>query len=335
MKTIKYLVLTALLAAVAMLTVKTTQFTTAAASQEEKSKVIVLSKSNLVVLNEEVTGESAGRVVSEAKELDADKSIKGKLGFSSKEPIYVFLFTPGGSIQSGLEMIEGLKGINRPVHTVTSFAASMGFQIAQNLGDRLILQSGVMMSHMAAGGAEGYFNGTADSQLRRRLALWESRIKELDEQTVKRTKGKQTMESYLKSYSPELWLTGSQSVESGYSDTIVTVRCDKTLDGYTTHSILLMGLIPVSYDLSDCPLNSTPTNVRVAVDTNKGRMTLQDFQSKAGGFGVTCYQLAMLDNQKVCATETALTIEKLNSAKSLLLDRYTNIRNYTIPMSAR
>jgi ATP-dependent protease ClpP protease subunit len=57
----------------------------------------------------------------------------GNQRFSSNEPIYLFLNTPGGSIQTGLEIIESLKGLDRPVSTVTLFAASMGFQIAQNL----------------------------------------------------------------------------------------------------------------------------------------------------------------------------------------------------------
>lgn len=329
MKTLKALVLTAILAAVAMLAI-----TAIAASN--KKETIVLSKDNVVVLNDVVTGESTAKVLEQAKKLDKDDSYLGKAGLrKNNKPIYLFLFTPGGSIQAGLELMEGLYGLERPVHTISSFSASMGFQLVQGLGDRYILQSGVLMSHSAYGGSEGEFNGTGNSQLRNRLGIWEQRMREMDETTVKRTKGKQTMESYLKAYDNELWVTGTQAVEQGYADKKVTVRCDKSLDGYTTHQIMFMGIIPIQYDLSNCPLNTTPVNIRVAIDTNKGRIWLSEFKAKSGGFGVTCFQYAVLDKEKVCALDTTLNDEKVVKAASRFLDRYINIRNYVIPLQAK
>jgi ATP-dependent Clp protease protease subunit len=226
---------------------------------------VVLSKSNLVVLSGEVEGELSGRVISEAKALDASRLSSGK-------PIYVFMNTPGGSIQTGLEMIEALKGLNRPVTTVTLFSASMGFQIVQNLGERLILKNGVLMSHRAAGGFEGYFGGQRPSQMDNRYNLWLTRLTELDQQVVDRTGGKQTLASYQKAYSDELWLTGQQSVVGGYADRIVTVKCDSSLDGVTTHNIEFLGL-KISYDLDNCPINTSPMHIRVASPEEKQPLT--------------------------------------------------------------
>lgn len=331
MKTIKLAAVALLLSAVAMLPIAPSLM----AAQEAQKNVVVLSKSNLVLLNDEINGESAAKVIEDAKALDKG-SLFEAFGYSKKKPIYVFLFTPGGDIQAGLELLEGLHGINRPVNTITSFSASMGFQLAQNLGDRLILKSGVLMSHHAVGGSEGEIGGkSGSSQLNNRLGLWERRLKEMDEETVRRTNGKQTLASYQEAYDHELWLTGSEAVKQGYADRIVTIRCDRSLDGYTTHETLVMGIIPVQYDISNCPLNTTPVNVRVKVPTNKGDMTLTEFESKGGGFGVACLQWAVLDNTKVCATDTSLTTEQLKVAPKRLLDRYTNIRNYVIPMSAQ
>ena len=306
----------------------------ASKSNQPEKNVITLSKNNLVVLNDVVTGESVATLMQQAKEIDAKPSVVGHfLRRKPPGPIYLYLFTPGGSIQAGLELLEGLKGLRRPVNTITAFSASMGFQIAQNLGERDILQSGVMMSHMAAGGAEGYFNGTEASQLRRRLGLWESRIKEMDEHTVARTNGKQTMESYLKAYSPELWLTGTQSVDQGYADKIVAVRCDESLNGYSGHQAMTM-FGPINYDLSDCPLNTTPINVRMSIFTNKGLLTFEQFTSQGGGFGAACLQYAVLDNTKVCAADTGLTLEKIVELKKKFLDRFTNIKDHVVPMLA-
>ena len=327
MKTIKLVSLTALLAAVVALLPLTPSILRAG---QEQSDTVVLSKSNLVVLSDVITGESTAKLIEQAKQLDKDSSI---LRLGSKKPIYVFLFTPGGSVQAGLELLEGLHGLNRPVDTISSFSASMGFQLAQNLGDRLVLKSGVMMSHHATGGQDGQMGGKGKSQLQNRLGLWERRIQEMDEETVRRTNGKQTLASYQEAYDHELWLTGKDAVEQGYADRVVTVRCDSSLDGYTTHEGMIMGMIPIQYDVSNCPLNSTPVNVRPGVDTNKGRMSLVDFEAKNGGFGVTCYQYAMLDKDKICALDPSLTLEQLKQAPKAFLDRYVNIRNYVIPIS--
>ena len=225
-------------------------------SSSNAKDVVVLSKDNTAVLSGEVNGDSVGAVMLKVKELNRVHS------FSSK-PIYLFLNTPGGEIQAGLEMLESLRGSSRQVNTITLFSASMGFQIVQNLGDRLIVKNGIMMSHRAAGEISGYFGGQAPSQMDSRYALWLSRIKEMDQQTVSRTKGKQTLESYQKAYADELWLTGNQSVEQGYSDRIVVVRCDSSLDGVTSHTVSVFGLT-LSYDLDNCPLNTSPMNIRVA-----------------------------------------------------------------------
>jgi ATP-dependent protease ClpP protease subunit len=175
----------------------------------------------------------------------------------------LFLNSPGGSIQSGLELIEALKGIGRPVNTVTLFAASMAFQIAQNMNDRLILKNGILMSHRAAGEMQGSFGGTRPSQMDSRYQLWLDRVRELDEQTVSRTQGKQTYDSYTKEYANEVWLTGTKSVQEGYADRIVLVKCDTTLSGVNTNHVNFMGM-DIAYDLDRCPINTSPMNVRAS-----------------------------------------------------------------------
>jgi ATP-dependent Clp protease protease subunit len=236
-----------------------------ASKENNDPNVIILSRDNLLSLSSEVNGDSVSAVISKAKELDTKFYKRWK---SEKKPLYLFLNTPGGSIQSGLELIEALQGIGRQVNTVTLFAASMGFQIAQGLGDRLILKNGVLMSHRAAGEMEGSFGGTRPSQMDSRYQLWLDRVKELDEQTVSRTNGKQTYDSYTKQYANEMWLTGTKSVEQGYADRVVLVKCDSSLSGFTTHHVNFMGL-DIDYDLDLCPINTSPMNIRIASGSEK------------------------------------------------------------------
>jgi ATP-dependent protease ClpP protease subunit len=245
---------------------------------DDKDSSVTLTASNLIVLNGEVNGENVAAVISKAKELCnaakggvTSKAAK-KMGLGSETRLKLFLYTPGGSIQAGLELDEALNGLGCPVDTVTLFAASMGWQIAQNLGERLILKNGVMMSHHASGQESGEFGGSVRTQMENRQQLWLDRVRELDEQTVKRTNGKQTYESYTKEYDHEMWLTGTRSVAEGYSDRVVTMNCDASLNGVDTHTISFMG-IPVMYDLDKCPINTSPMNVRVG--TPDGKLTAE------------------------------------------------------------
>ena len=237
-------------------------------SKDNSPETVFLSKNNLLMLNSEVEGASTSAIIAKAKELDAAYSGLKEKASGAKKPLYLFLNTPGGSIQSGLELIEALNGIGRPVKTVTLFAASMGFQIAQNLEERLILKNGILMSHRAAGEIQGSFGGVQPSQMDSRYQLWLDRVRELDEQTVSRTKGKQTYETYTKQYQNEMWLTGTKSVNQGYADRIVAVKCDDTLSGVTTKHISFMGF-PVDYDLDNCPINTSPMNIRISQQAGK------------------------------------------------------------------
>lgn len=304
------------------------------AVKAKENNVIVLSKSNTLVLNEPIVGESVGALIEKAKDMDSAPGYLGGLYSNSNKPIYLFLFTPGGEIQSGLELIESLKGLNRPVDTVTMFAASMGFQLVQNLRNRYILQSGILMSHHAFGGAEGELGGQGTAQLQSRIGLWERRLKEMDEQTVARSNGKQTLASYQKAYDHELWVTGAEGVAQGYADKVVTVKCDDSLSGYTSFQTTFMGL-DVSYDLSNCPLNTAPVHVRISMPTNKGKMSSGEFQKQNGDYGANCLQRAVIDNTVLCALDTTLTTEKLFEVKSKFIGNVLDIRNRVVPMNYR
>jgi ATP-dependent Clp protease protease subunit len=233
---------------------------------------ITLSADNLLILNTEVNGDSVSKVISQARKLCAaskKSGLKGKLGLGGEpKRLKLFMNSPGGSIQSGLELNEALDGLGCKVDTVTLFSASMAWQIVQALGERYILKNGVMMSHRASGEFAGSFGGKSPSQIESRYALWMSRLTEMDAQTVSRTKGKQTLDSYQTAYSQEMWLTGRQSVDKGYSDEVVRAQCDETLTGVDTASIELFGF-KISYDLDKCPLNTAPMNIRIATPDGK------------------------------------------------------------------
>lgn len=230
---------------------------------------ITLTKDNTVVLNQEFNAETTAKVMADAQKLDAK--------LKSKEPIYLVLDTPGGSIQAGLEMITFLKSLNRPVHTVSLFAASMGFQTVQGLGTRYITPFGTLMAHKAKGGFQGEFPGQLDS----RYVYYLQRLNELDRITVSRSKGKYTIKSLQALYENEHWVDGFNAVNEGFADEVVSVHCDQSLSGVKSEIFSFMGF-SIRVQFSECPTITGPLAIEAMVHTDQGLMTLNEFISKGG-----------------------------------------------------
>lgn len=281
------------------------------------AKRIVLTSDNTVVLRSKFSAESISDLKSDILKLNSK--------LKNDYPIYLVLYTPGGSIQKGLEFFEFAKGINRPIHTITIFAASMGFQTIQHLDKRYVLNYGILMSHKARGGFKGEFGGGI-SQLDSRYGMWLRRVLMMDKLTVERTNGKQTLKSYTDSYAPELWLNGPEAVEKGYADEIAEVSCDSSLlspESYTVKTFKGF-LKTIEATFSGCPIVISPLKIEAKILTNKGYMTIEQFLNNNGKFGKDCREEATKEKEtfsgkvvpakeaQTCAYDKSLTIEKLD-----------------------
>lgn len=279
--------------------------------EAKTNKTITLSKDNTIVLADEVNDLTTSVLLAKAMVMDAK--------LDDGEPIYLFLNTPGGSVLAGLSFIDTLSGLGRPVHTITIFAASMGFQIAQGLSTRYVLASGEYMSHQASGGFRGSFGGKEPTQLSNRYASWVQKIKELDVKTVARTKGKQTLESYQNAYENELWISGQNAVDDGYSDAVVSPKCDDTLSTTHTQDFEFFGMV-ISLVMSDCPMITGPVDVKVNIRTRMGAIVeLNKFLAAGGQFGNACVNTT--DITKLCAQDVTLTLENINETKANILNK--------------
>lgn len=226
-------------------------------SSEVKAEpsTLTLSESNTLSINTYFFSDSVAPIMQQALMMDKD--------LPSSEPIYLVINSGGGSITAGLKLSQMLSGLNRPVHTLTMYSASMGFCTVQALGDRLILDSGTLMSHRAWGAFWGEFpNGNMES----RYKYWVNRLYSQDKKVVKRNPKLKSIKHYRSLIANEYWCEGEQCVRHGFADRVVSARCDNSLKGTKDEWIKrTMNGYPIMIRLtySKCPLQPYLLNWQV------------------------------------------------------------------------
>lgn len=206
-------------------------------------KVLVLSKDNTVIIR----GPINSRLVAEKQKELLDLIAKND-GIIDKKPIYVFLDTPGGSVGAGNQFIDTANIYKGNVHTITSFAASMGYHIAQSLGTRYILPSGVLMSHRATLNGVG---GQIPGELITMINFIGDMLFEMDKKAAARVGI--PVQQYKDLIYDEFWVTGEKAVALNHADKLALVKCDESLSGTETSNVnTIFG--PIEVTVSKCPV---------------------------------------------------------------------------------
>lgn len=211
-------------------------------------KIVNLTTKNTLSLRGPVTSESVAKL--------SEKLLKLSKKLDKNATIYLTLDTPGGSVIDGVNFIDTANSIPQKVKTITIFAASMGFQIAQHMDDRLITPGGILMSHRASLGIRGELYGELDSQ----LSFIRKIVDRLDKKTSARLN--MTRSTYAKKIADEYWLDGKGAVMTNAADHLVRIRCSKKmLKRYTETAQSIFGTIKVTY--SKCPIITAPLKLEL------------------------------------------------------------------------
>jgi ATP-dependent Clp protease protease subunit len=212
----------------------------------QELRTIILTDKNTVSFNDEFNSMTVAQKQMELFELAAS---------SPENDLYLVMDSPGGSVFAGSLFIDTVRALNKNVHTITIFSASMAYHTVQGLGKRLILPSGMLMSHRAAvGGLGGQFPG----ELNTRIKMLMDSTEELDRIAANRIGI--SLEDYKKLIHDELWLTGTEAVKQNHADEVVKAVCDKSLSGTTSKEIrTFFGNINVEF--SNCPLITGPISI--------------------------------------------------------------------------
>lgn len=196
----------------------------------DHSRHIVLNANNTVLLKGQVTSDSVSYVV---------KTL------ISKNPEYLFIDSPGGSIQAGNYLVETLK--TKKVKCIASKAYSMAFVILQACSERYILSTSTLMQHQASLRVHNEL-----AQLKEYINMVSSMEDHLNEMQSQRIGMKK--EAFTQRVLTEWWLFGRDIVKHNCADAIVSISCAKSLLNQKVIIKEKMIFGEVTYTYSACPL---------------------------------------------------------------------------------
>jgi ATP-dependent Clp protease protease subunit len=220
---------------------------------KEGEEEVLASDNNTVLLSDEVNDETMARLLKEILQKDAK--------LKSGEPIYIILNTPGGSVSAGEDLIEALNKLNRPIHTITLYAASMGSNISNRLGKRLSHPNGLYMYHRMRSFSYGQVPGEYNTDVEQTLAMADR----LDNTNA--TRMKLSLSDYRAKVINEYYTRGKQAVAENSADAVAVIKCDAALiNKEITQKFYFWGLeIVIKY--SGCPSIIGPISVEITEET--------------------------------------------------------------------
>lgn len=171
---------------------------------------IVLTKTNFVAMDFEVSPATVDFVINKLESLDKSK------------PRYLYIRSPGGEVIAGTRLVEYLKSADgKGVVAIAQFAASMAFVTLQATETRLITQTGVLMSHGISGGAQGNVK-----EIEKQLEFMKKLENLLLDLLAKRLG--LTREELRAKHNPEWWIVGAgEAVKVNAVDGVASVTCSK------------------------------------------------------------------------------------------------------------
>jgi len=167
-----------------------------------------LLRERIIFLGEQVTSETANRIVAQLLFLEAEDPDKD---------IYMYINSPGGSVYDGLGIFDTMQHVKPDIHTVcVGLAASMGaFLLAAGTkGKRSSLRHSRIMIHQPLGGARGQASDIR-IQADEILFLKERLNTELSERTGK------DYETIKEDTDRDFYMSPKEAVEYGLIDLVL------------------------------------------------------------------------------------------------------------------
>ena len=136
----------------------------------------------------------------------------------SSKPIHLYINSPGGSVISGLGIIDTMNIVSCPVYTYCfGQCASMGLMILScgDKGNRYVLENARIMGHTVSSGCEGKIQDM-------RIAVEESnRLNDLLMSMLAKNSGK-SIEEIKRDMDRDFFMSADEAVKYGLVDKVLT-----------------------------------------------------------------------------------------------------------------
>ena len=197
---------------------------------------IYLNVSNVITIKDAIDDETATSFLHKLNML------------KNKNGIYVYLDTPGGSVESGNKILMEVQKYN--LSYIADRAYSMGFVILQGCANRYITHYGRLMQHQISYAIKNE-KGKIDS--------YSNFIDQIETELVGLQADRIQIphdEFRLKTMN-EWWMVGKYAIDNNCADQIVDVFCDTKL----TNTNITEEYGPIDFVYSACPLIPGPVEV--------------------------------------------------------------------------
>jgi ATP-dependent Clp protease protease subunit len=182
-------------------------------------QIITLKKNNFININKEINSENINIWSKELSKINSN-------------PTYIYIDSPGGSVDAGLQFINTINWYlqqDKNVSCIAKSAYSMAFIIFQHCSNRYIMLSTSLMQHqMSLSGLKGPINNMMNY-----LEMVNTISYELDNKISSRLN--MTLTDYRTKISNDWWVFGSDIIKNNMADELVIVGCDSELFDITTN----------------------------------------------------------------------------------------------------
>lgn len=198
-------------------------------------KEIVLNSTNHVVVRGSIDS-------------DVASSFIYKLNTLASKDVFVYLDTPGGSVESGNKMLMEIQKYN--LSCIADRAYSMGFVLLQGCKNRYIRPYSRIMQHQISYGIQNE-KGKIDN--------YANFIDQIEDELVEMQSSKIGLnkDRFRLRTMNEWWMMGKYAIENNCADEIVDIFCDSKL--VKQNETNDFGFYQLTY--SKCPLISDPIEI--------------------------------------------------------------------------
>ena len=209
-----------------------------------KSNVVTLSLANTIVFRDMVDANSTSRAILQ-------------LSLNRSDIVYLYLYSPGGSIMDGLRLIDTIKVLaatGKNIVCIADYAASMAFSIFEACPKRLMLENGVIMQHQAMTVLQGQI-----SRIEADMRFTKALVNKLHAGDAARLG--LTLEQFQAKIDNDWYMFDTEAIDNKAADSMVLVKCDTALANATYKDVYRSFFGDVTVTWSACPLTYAPVSI--------------------------------------------------------------------------